>query len=54
MLGHKSLAMAIRYARRDASTLREAVDEQADRMAALMDGEDAGKVIPVGHGFHNN
>ena len=41
LLGHKSVAMANRYARRAGSALSEAVDANSDRMAAMMKGKSA-------------
>ena len=46
LLGHKSTAMANRYARRAGSALQEAVDASAERMAAMMKG-DGGEVVPL-------
>ncbi len=48
MLGHKSSAMANRYARRAGSALQETVDASASRMAALMGDAGAGaEVLPI-------
>ena len=46
LLGHKSVAMANRYARRAGSALQETVDASAARMAAMMGGE-AAEVVPL-------
>ena len=46
LLGHKSAAMANRYARRAGSALQEAVDASAERMAAMMSGKSA-EVVPM-------
>ena len=44
LLGHRTTAMADRYARRAGSALQAAVEASADRMAAFMDGE-SGEVV---------
>ena len=49
LLGHKSVTMANRYARRAGSALQEAVDASAERMAALMKGA-TGEVVPMERG----
>lgn len=41
LLGHKTTAMASRYARRTGSALQQTVDSSAERMAALMAGKGA-------------
>ena len=46
LLGHKTLAMANRYARRSGSALHDAQDAGAERMAALMAGKSA-VVVPI-------
>ena len=46
LLGHKTTAMAERYARRADSILKQHQDRMADQMAALMDGETA-DVVPM-------
>ena len=46
LLGHKSAAMANRYARRAGSALQEAVDASSERMAAMMRGK-GGDVIEM-------
>ena len=46
LLGHKSVTMANRYARRAGSALQETVDASAARMAALMSGE-GGEIVPL-------
>ena len=46
LLGHKTTAMANRYARRAGSALVDAQDASAARMAAMMRGE-AGEVVPL-------
>ena len=45
LLGHKSVAMANRYARRAGSALQETVDASAERMAGMMGGK--GEVVPL-------
>ena len=46
LLGHKTVTMANRYARRAGSALVDAQDASAARMAAMMRGE-AGEVVPL-------
>ena len=46
LLGHKTVAMANRYARRAGSSLVDAQDASAARMAAMMEGG-AGEVVPL-------
>ena len=46
LLGHRSVAMANRYARRAGSALQEAVDASAERMAAIMAGK-GGEVVEL-------
>ena len=46
LLGHKTVAMANRYARRAGSALQDAQDASAERMAAMMQGG-AGEVVPL-------
>ena len=46
LLGHKTVAMANRYARRAGSALVDAQDASAARMAAMMGGE-TGEVVPL-------
>ena len=46
LLGHKTLAMANRYARRSGPALYDAQDAGAERMAALLAGESA-VVVPI-------
>ena len=46
LLGHKSATMANRYARRAGSALQDAVDANAERMAAMMAGKTA-EVVPL-------
>ncbi len=46
LLGHKTLAMANRYARRSGTALYDAQDAGAERMAALLAGK-AGVVVPI-------
>ena len=47
LLGHKSAAMANRYARRAGSALQEAVAASEERMAAMMRGGEGGEVVPM-------
>ena len=44
LLGHKTTAMAARYARRADSVLKQTQDTMADRMAAMMDGR-SGEIV---------
>ena len=46
LLGHKTVAMANRYARRAGSALVDAQDASAARMAAMMEGK-TGEVVPL-------
>ena len=46
LLGHKTLAMANRYARRSGSALQDAQDAGAERMSALLAGKSA-EVVPI-------
>lgn len=46
MLGHRTVAMANRYARRAGTALQAAQDSSAERMAALLSGE-AGEVVEL-------
>ena len=46
LLGHNTLAMANRYARRAGTALHDAQDDNAERMSALLDGESA-VVVPM-------
>ena len=48
LLGHRTVAMASRYARRAPTALQEAQDAVAARMTSMLDGEDGkGKVLPL-------
>ena len=49
LLGHKTLAMTDRYARRSGVALHDAQDAGAERMAALMAGKSA-EVVPIRKG----
>ena len=46
LLGHKTLAMADRYARRSGTALHDAQDAGAERMSTLLDGKSA-EVVPI-------
>ena len=46
LLNHKTTTMAARYARRSDSVLRQAQDDMADRMAAMMKGK-GGESVPL-------
>ena len=53
MLGHKTTAMADRYIRRTGGVLVDAIEQSGSAMAAMLNGEYGGEIVPLNRKKHS-